>query len=243
MIILKQGQSTYHLVFMMIDSADHMTPKTGLFPTVTLSKNGAAFGAASGAVAEVTGGSNGWYKVAGNATDTNTLGSLVLHATAAGADPTDAVFWVAVSDTDTIDTVVDAIKAKSDYLPSATAGAAGGVALVGSNMGSASSVSGAVGSVTSGVTVTTNNDKTGYELTVTPPAASAIADAVWNETALDHVTAGSIGALIHEVARRLGGKLVIDRDANTINVYDESDVLIYTQTMTTVGAVDTLTRS
>lgn len=36
-------------------------------------------------------------------------------------------------------------------------------------------VVGAVGSVTAGVTVSTNNDKTGYALTVTPPTASAIA--------------------------------------------------------------------
>lgn len=82
-----------------------------------------------------------------------------------------------------------AIKTKTDYLPSATAGAAGGVFIAGSNAatsittaltanitgnlsgsvgsvtGAVGSVTGAVGSVTAGVTVTTNNDKTGYALT------------------------------------------------------------------------------
>lgn len=84
-----QSSTAYPLVFLLIDSADHISPKTGLTPTVTVSKNGAAFAAPAGAVAEI---GNGWYKVAGNATDTATLGPLLLHATAAGADPVDVVF-------------------------------------------------------------------------------------------------------------------------------------------------------
>lgn len=55
------------------------------------------------------------------------------------------------------------------------------------------SVTGAVGSVTAGVTVTTNNDKTGYSLTVSPPTAGAVADAVWDEARADHTGAGSFG--------------------------------------------------
>jgi hypothetical protein len=73
----------------MKDSADHYTPKTGLTPTVTISKNGAAFGAPAGAVTELSGGV---YQVAGNATDTNTLGILWLHATSAGADAIDTQY-------------------------------------------------------------------------------------------------------------------------------------------------------
>lgn len=82
---------------------------------------------------------------------------------------------------------VGAIKTKTDFLPSATAGAAGGVFIAGTNAattvttsftttftgnltGSVASVTGAVGSVTAGVTVTTNNDKTGYSLTQSFPA-------------------------------------------------------------------------
>ncbi len=69
----------------MIDSADHVTGKTGLTVTATLSKAGGAFGAAGGAVTEV---SSGWYKIALNTTDTNTLGDLAVQCTATGADPT-----------------------------------------------------------------------------------------------------------------------------------------------------------
>jgi hypothetical protein len=79
----------------MVDSSDHTTGKTGLTCTVTLSKAGGSFASPSGAITEIA---NGWYKVAGNATDNNTLGSLVLHATATGADPTDVEFFVVAYD-------------------------------------------------------------------------------------------------------------------------------------------------
>jgi hypothetical protein len=79
----KQSTTDYPIVFFMVDSSDHITGKTGLSPTVTLSKNGGAFGAAAGSVSEIA---NGWYSLAGNATDRNTLGPLIIHATATGAD-------------------------------------------------------------------------------------------------------------------------------------------------------------
>ncbi len=75
----------------MVSAADHIAPATGKTPTVTISKNGAAFATPAGAVTEV---GSGWYSVAGNAIDTDTLGPLLLHATAAGADPTDEQYDV-----------------------------------------------------------------------------------------------------------------------------------------------------
>ena len=88
---LKLSQTAQPLLFLMVDSVDHITGKTGLSPTVTLSKNGAAFASPAGAVTEI---GSGFYKVAGNATDTGTLGPLALHATGSGADPVDDVFNV-----------------------------------------------------------------------------------------------------------------------------------------------------
>jgi hypothetical protein len=82
------GSASIPLLFVMIDSSDHITGKTGLTPTVTIRKPAGAFATPSGAVSEIA---NGWYQVAGNATDTNTLGPIALHATSAGADPTDVV--------------------------------------------------------------------------------------------------------------------------------------------------------
>ena len=57
-------------------------------------------------------------------------------------------------------------------------------------------VVGSVASVTAGVTVTTNNDKTGYSLATAPPTAGAIADAVWDEAYSGHTTAGTFGKLM-----------------------------------------------
>lgn len=95
---IKQSTSAQPLMFMMVDSADHIAAKTGLSPTVTISKAGASFASPSGAVSEV---GSGWYKVAGNATDSNTLGPLVLHATATGADPSDVCYHVVAYDPQT----------------------------------------------------------------------------------------------------------------------------------------------
>lgn len=92
---IAQGQTAQPLLFLMVDSADHIAAKTGLAPTVTLSKNGGAFASPAGAVTEI---GSGWYKVAGHATDSGTLGPLILHATATGADPTDVVFRVVAYD-------------------------------------------------------------------------------------------------------------------------------------------------
>lgn len=82
----KVSTTTYPIVFMMVDATDHITGETGLTPTVTISKNGASFGAVSGSVTELGGG---LYSLAGNATDRNTLGELWIHAEAAGADNVD----------------------------------------------------------------------------------------------------------------------------------------------------------
>jgi hypothetical protein len=85
-LLIQQGSAVHPLPFILISSTDHIAPVTGATPTVTLSKDGAAFATPAGAVTEI---GNGWYKVAANATDSNTLGSLNLHATATGADPCD----------------------------------------------------------------------------------------------------------------------------------------------------------
>ncbi len=75
----------------MVDSTDHVTGKTALSPTVTISKNGGAFASPFGAVTEL---SSGWYAIAGNATDRNTIGELLIHATGTGADPLDERYLI-----------------------------------------------------------------------------------------------------------------------------------------------------
>lgn len=88
---INQNQSSQPLPFLLIASADHLTGLTGATPFVAISKNGGAFAAPAGAVSEI---GYGWYAIAGNATDSNTLGGLALHATATNADPSDSLFYV-----------------------------------------------------------------------------------------------------------------------------------------------------
>lgn len=73
------------IYFYMVDSTDHVTPKTGLTLTVRVSKNGAAFGAGGGSTpAELE---EGVYAYTPGATDVDKLGPVVFKATASGADP------------------------------------------------------------------------------------------------------------------------------------------------------------
>lgn len=81
------AQSTArNLMVFLTDSADHVSGKTGATLTITLSKDGGAFASVSPTVTER---GNGWYNVALTTAHTDTLGDLVLRATATGADPID----------------------------------------------------------------------------------------------------------------------------------------------------------
>lgn len=95
----KQSTITYPIPFFMSDSSDHMTGKLSLTPVVTLSKNGGTFESALGSVVEI---GNGWYKLVGNSTDRNTLGSLIIHAEASGSDTFDIDYYIVSYDPFTI---------------------------------------------------------------------------------------------------------------------------------------------
>lgn len=89
-----QSSTSYPLQFLLVLSSDHITGATGKTPTITISKNGGAFGAAAGAVTEIA---NGVYSLAGNATDRNTLGELWAHITATGCDTVDMLLCEVVT--------------------------------------------------------------------------------------------------------------------------------------------------
>lgn len=75
--------STPVVVFLLVSTADDRTAVTGATPTVTLSKAGGAFAAATNAASEI---GSGFYKVTLTATETNTTGALAILATATGCD-------------------------------------------------------------------------------------------------------------------------------------------------------------
>lgn len=188
MLYLKQSTASQSVLLgPFVDDTDGATAETGLTianTDIKISKNG-------GTIANKTSGggthdANGWYAITLDATDTNTVGRLQISCKVAGALAVwmecqvleeaiyDALFaasaagYAGISELATVDTVVDAIKVKTDFLPSATAGAAGGVFIAGTNAattittaltttftgnltGSVGSVSGSVGSVAGNV--------------------------------------------------------------------------------------------
>lgn len=177
MALLKQT-TAYNRAFLMVDSSDHITGKSSVTVTVTLSKNGGSFASASGSVSELA---NGWYYISLDSTDTNTQGELAYHCTASGADPTD------FSDQVVAVNLADGTRFGMIVLPNIIPAASGGLPTVDAN--NAVKVQSGTGSnqinLTSGnVTLTggthsgaiipvvvtaknltTNNDKTGYSLT------------------------------------------------------------------------------
>lgn len=85
------NDTTKALGFHLVSNTDHVSPVTGANPTVLLSKNFSNFVSAIGTVSEV---GYGWYKLAPDVSDVNTLGSLILRASAPGADNVDMEFQV-----------------------------------------------------------------------------------------------------------------------------------------------------
>lgn len=90
---IQQATTAYGIPFFMVESSDHITGATGLTPTVTISKNCGSFATPAGTVAEI---GHGWYQIEGNATDNATLGALLVHAEASGADPSDTAHEVVI---------------------------------------------------------------------------------------------------------------------------------------------------
>src|SRR5262252_2393612 len=194
---------SYLVVFRAFLTSDGKTPATGKTIAITISKNGTAFGNPNAGAVNATEISSGFYKFTLDTTDTGTAGPLAWR----GAEAT-------INDAGDVLSVVNAHNAGFDGIANATAGAAGGVAIVGSAMTLAANQhvivdSGTVTNLTNlpaipanwitaaGITAAALNGK-GDWLTsgayVTPPTVSAIAAGVWQDaTAADFIVAGSIG--------------------------------------------------
>lgn len=156
-----------NVLVLMVDSADHITGKTGRTLAIQESKNGGAFATCSASVTERT---FGMYQVALDAGNTNTKGDYLLHFSATSCDPSD-YRWQVVTDLpgDTIDTATNLTNAptngdltatmKTSVTTAATAAtpiAASVTGNVGGNVtGSVGSVAGnVVGSVASVTSIT-----------------------------------------------------------------------------------------
>lgn len=116
MQFLKQSTAVDVLIGPFVDLTDGATAETGESPTVKLSKNGQTLAAKNDATTPVH-DADGYYNCELDATDTNTLGTMVLTvAASANALPVRHEFMVVVANTydslvsgsDTLDVTVDA---------------------------------------------------------------------------------------------------------------------------------------
>ena len=142
----KQSDTTYPMEFMLISSSDHITGLTGKAGSVTvsLSKNGGAGGVPSGAISEVDATNQpGLYKIAGNATDSNTLGPLFLHAKDAASDPWDSRFDIVTNDPFTFKPPVTLAAADQSGTLNVNAASVGGTAQTGLDLGAQIGTAGA----------------------------------------------------------------------------------------------------
>jgi hypothetical protein len=115
-------QGTSRTVMLKLFTSGTTTAATGKTVAVTLSKNGGAFGNPNAGATSATEVSSGWYKVTVDATDTGTLGDLVVRGTAAGCDDSERLF-----------AVVNANTGGLGALPNAAANANGGLPVLSSS--------------------------------------------------------------------------------------------------------------
>jgi ActR/RegA family two-component response regulator len=95
--------AAYVVTLKLFDSADHVSAKTGATVAVVISKAGGAFGNPNAGATNAVEIANGWYKVALDATDTGTLGDLIVRGTASGADASEQVLQVVAAPSTALD--------------------------------------------------------------------------------------------------------------------------------------------
>lgn len=88
-IRIKKNTALANFMFLMVDSTDHITPKTGLTITATRSIDGAAFAACANAAAEVA---NGFYKI--NLANTDMNGDVIALKFTGGATADDRLLTI-----------------------------------------------------------------------------------------------------------------------------------------------------
>ena len=148
-----------------------------------------AVGSVTGAVGSVTGnvGGNVTGSVGSVAANGITATSIATDAINAAAVKADAVTKIQNGLATPTNITAGTITTVTNLTNAPTAGDFTATMKTSLNAATPASVTGAVGSVTAGVTVTTNNDKTGYGL------SSAAVQAIWDALTSALTTVGSIG--------------------------------------------------
>jgi hypothetical protein len=226
----QQSTITYPISIFMASSTDHVTGVTGSNPAVWISKNGGAWVHSSGTVSEI---GYGWYSLAGNTFDRNTLGELSIHASGTSADAFDGkldiVPWnpfdVNAMGLAYLDTYISSRLVSGTVISSSVTGNVGGN-VNGNVLGTVNSVvDGYVnvsGTVSANVSITGTVDANlvsilGTPLTETNPGD--VADAVINFFDVTSPT-GNINSLPDAVAGEAGGVLIAGKNSTTTFIGD-----------------------
>jgi hypothetical protein len=225
--MLKQSTARNLMVFLTA-SSDHVTGLTGATLTITASKNGAAFASITPTVTER---GDGWYNLALTSAHTDTLGDLVLHITAASADPIDLreqVFAGLPGESVTVSSIGTDVITSTALASSAVTEIATGVrtelTTELARIDVATSTRLATAGYTAPPSAATNATAVRSELTTelgridvatstrlatagytTPPTVGDIADAVWDEAISGHLSAGSTGKALDDASAGGGG--------------------------------------
>jgi hypothetical protein len=198
MNLLKLADASKVIPILMVDSTTGLG-KTGLTVAVTISKNGAAFAAATGVVTELVGGH---YFLTPSVADSGTLGSLVLRATATGALDFTTPYRVVAFDP------YAATNLGLSALPTVNPGGTNGLFIAGTNAATTvttsftttftGSLSGSVASVAGAVATVT--DKAGYSLATSQTfnntgSTGSVTGAVGSVTGAVGSVTGSVGSV------------------------------------------------
>lgn len=117
----------------MTSSTDHISGVDGLAVSMSLSKNGGTFSLI--ASPDIIGVGYGWYSINLDSSNTDTLGDLVIHLTATGADPSDILMSVVEYTTDDVALMVNelhtiqGLKSSSPSTTTPTTWVAGGISI------------------------------------------------------------------------------------------------------------------
>lgn len=198
MFQIKQSEATAarrRIPVLLVDITDGFTPETGVVtPTINVSKNGAAIASGAGTWTEI---GNGQYYYEFTSGEVDTLGWIAVNIEKATVSRDyNAIVQIMAYD------YAAATNLGLTAIPAVATGSAGAIPTTGSGANQiAVNGSGAIStvvSVTNGVVVTTNNDKTGYSLATAPPTAAAIATQVWSETLPGTYTSTQAGNILNQ---------------------------------------------
>lgn len=228
MRFLKQATSVDVPIGPFLDETDGKTAETALTitqPDIRLKKNGGAW-AQKAAAQTLSHEEAGWYEVTLDATDTDTVGHLIVAVHESGALPV----WIEFTVLETA--VYDALFADAapGYLQPTTAGRTLDVTATGAagidfgnveNQSTAVNLSGTSVGTVAAVTTLENDAITAGALSTA--ANNKIADQVWDEARSGHTTDGSFGQVnqaVRSATAQGGGTNTITLDASASAVDD-----------------------